>query len=109
MRLSPLLALLAAPVFLAACDSRALAKPNPRINAWNHVLHLLNANEAVVDVTNDGGPGWVRIEVQQDGKPVGATDAYFATGQEQVVRFPLASTVWKMQLVTRFTCTMAPR
>jgi hypothetical protein len=107
MRIWPLLALLSFTPCVGGCDARALAKPNPRVNAWHHVVNALKPNEAEVDVTNDGGPGWVTVGVSQDGRPVGSTRAYFTAGQQQVVRFPLSSTLWKLQVTTFLTCEAA--
>jgi hypothetical protein len=73
MRTLARLAFLVAAASLAGCDARAIAKPNPRINTWQHVVNVLVPNEAVVDITNDGGSGWVRISVAQDGKASAAT------------------------------------
>jgi hypothetical protein len=101
-----LLCLLAvtAGTLLCGCDSRSLAKPNPRINKWEHVVNVLDANEGMADVTNDGGSGWIRLNATQDGRDVGSARAYFAAGQQQVVRFPISSTMWKLQLVTNIQC-----
>jgi hypothetical protein len=101
------LAFLVAAASLAGCDTRAIAKPNPRINTWQHVVNVLVPNEAVVDITNDGGSGWVRVSVAQDGRDVGSTRAYFTAGQQQVVRLRLASTVWKLRVVTDLRCQAA--